>query len=123
MNERAHRITLDKERSMYFPNYIMKQMLDSYGDAKAIYGKIEAMGRDGGIGFNSADLDAFLDLMAWGFKHESPDMTGKKLYEITDIGHLPALGQVFGLAFSGSLPKAKEDSSNPQKAKKFLGLI
>jgi hypothetical protein len=115
---KAHRIVLDEERSMFFPNSVMKRLLEKYGTAKALFEILTAMGKDGGQGFGSADLAEFLDLMAWGFLHESPDMTGAKLEEITSIGDLPALGACFGKAFSGALPEQTEGSENPKKGRR-----
>lgn len=118
MNPKAHPIFLDKERSMFFPNTILKQLLEKFGSMKELIASLEIIGRDGGQQFNAEDLTKFLDLMAYGFLHESPEMTGAKLYEITSIGDLPILGTIFGRAVAGSLPVAKEGSGNPKKGQR-----
>ncbi len=119
-NVRAHRITLsdDIERSMFFPNGVMKRLLEKYGTASAIFETLQSMQKDGGQAYGAADLSSFLDLMAWGFVHEDETMTGEKLLEITSVGDLIELGTLWGRAFSGSLPEQKEGSGNPKKGQR-----
>lgn len=106
---KGSKITLDKERILFFNLKSIRNMLREHGTLGDIMSFFASLDGLNASNFSAEALDKIASLIAIGLQHDDETVTADFVLDYLTFDNLASVGNALGESLSACLPRAKEN--------------